>query len=89
MTRLFERQHNPHVVSWDGAGVFFVSALAFATGILIGVAAGILVAPHSGAYTRRQLQNLAEDVTERAASLAADAKEAIENAVEQGKRIVS
>lgn len=89
MTESIDRQHNQKSDGSDGAPVFLVCALAFATGVLVGIAAGILVAPHSGAYTRRRLQNLAEDVKERASGLAADAKEAAESVVAQGKRMVS
>jgi len=64
-------------------------AVMFLAGLTIGTMAGLLLAPHSGAYTRRQLQNLAEEVQEQASALASDAKEAVENAVEKGKRIVS
>ncbi|MDH4155367.1 MAG: YtxH domain-containing protein [Nitrospira sp.] len=57
-------------------------------GLAIGTVAGLLLAPHSGSYTRRQLQNLAEDVKEQASTLASEAKEAMETVVDQGKRIV-
>jgi len=60
----------------------------FLAGLTIGTTAGLLLAPHSGAYTRRQIQNLAEDVKEQASNLASEAKDAVGNVVEQGKRIV-
>jgi len=63
--------------------------VVFLAGVAIGSAAGLLLAPHSGAYTRRQLQNLSEDVREGASHLADEAKEAVENVLQQGKRIVS
>lgn len=63
-------------------------SVAFLAGLAMGAVAGLLLAPHSGAYTRRQLQNLAEDVKEQASDLAADTKEAVETAVQQSKRIV-
>jgi len=61
----------------------------FLAGLAIGGVAGLLLAPHAGAYTRRQIQNLAEDVKEQASNLASEAKDAVENVVQQGKRIVS
>jgi len=64
-------------------------AVMFLAGLTIGTMAGLLLAPHSGAYMRRQLQNLAEDVKEQASTLASEAKEAVENVVEQGKRIIT
>lgn len=89
MSEQDDRQNNQKTVGCDGAGVFLVGALTFAAGALLGVVAGILIAPHSGAYTRRQLQNLAEDVKEQASVLTADAKEAVEAVAQQGKRMVS
>jgi len=64
-------------------------AIMFLAGLTIGTMNGLLLAPHSGAYTRRQLQNLVEDVKEQASTLASEAKEAVENVAEQGKRIVT
>ncbi|MDH4098781.1 MAG: YtxH domain-containing protein [Nitrospira sp.] len=64
-------------------------AVMFLAGLAVGAAAGLLLAPHSGSYTRRQLQNLAEDVTERMVGLVGDAKDAVDEAVEKGKGIVS
>ncbi len=64
-------------------------SVMFLAGLAIGAVAGLMLAPHSGAYTRRQLQNLAEDVKEQASGLASEAKEAVENVVKEGKRIMS
>jgi gas vesicle protein len=66
-----------------------VMSVVFLAGMATGAVAALVLAPHSGAYTRRQLQNLAEDVKESASGLAADAKEAVEDVMDQGKRIVS
>ena len=63
--------------------------LMFLAGLTIGTTAGLLLAPHSGAYTRRQIKNLAEDMKEQMSNLASDAKDAVENVVQEGKRIVS
>jgi len=59
-------------------------AVMFLAGVAVGAAAGLLLAPHSGSYTRRQLQNLAEDVTERMVGLAGDAKDAVDDVMEKG-----
>lgn len=58
-----------------------LTSVMFGAGILLGVGIGVLLAPHSGAYTRRQLRNLAEDVGERAGSLVDDAQDAVKSAV--------
>lgn len=55
-------------------GCITVGGFAFVTGVIAGVAAGVLLAPHSGAYTRRQLRDLVEDVGERANCMAEDAR---------------
>jgi gas vesicle protein len=60
----------------------------FLAGVAIGTAAGVLLAPHSGAYTRRHLENLADEVKEQACILASDFKDAVENVVQEGKRII-
>jgi gas vesicle protein len=76
----------------DEARFLVIGGLAFATGLLVGVGTGLLLAPQSGARTRRQLGNLAEDVREEAVATAHDTKEvvsdAIDGVIERGKRFV-
>lgn len=74
---------------WDDTPTFMIGALGFATGLLVGVATGLLIAPRSGAYTRRQLHNLAEDLEEAASRLAHEAKRTFDETIEHGKRLVS
>ncbi len=88
MTEPFDQQQHQQFDGREGAGVVMVGAAAFAAGVLVGIAAGMLLAPHSGAYTRRRLHNLAEDFRERASGLAAEAEKAAESLVAQGKRMV-
>ena len=64
-----------------------VGLLAFLTGVTAGAMAGLLLAPHSGAYTRRQLQNLAEDLEEGAQSLVDESRRVVKDLVDQGKRL--
>ena len=59
-----------------------VSATALAAGFCAGVGTGILIAPKSGARTRRDLRNFAED-------MAKDTAEAVDKVIEQGKRFTS
>jgi len=63
--------------------------LSLLTGILVGGTAGVLYAPQSGARTRRQLANLAEDVRERAGQITEETAEAIEKLVERSRRFVA
>jgi gas vesicle protein len=65
------------------------SGVTFVTGLLVGVGAGLLMAPQSGARTRRQLRSLVEDAGERAGCMAIDAREALGRVVERGKRLVA
>ena len=56
-----------------------VSATALAAGFCAGVGTGILIAPKSGARTRRDLRNFAEDMAE-------DTAEAVDEIIDRGKR---
>ena len=62
--------------------------LALLTGIVLGTGLGLLLAPQSGARTRRQLRNMVEDATERVGEFADDAKETVNEVVERGKKFV-
>jgi gas vesicle protein len=62
--------------------------LALITGIVLGTGLGMLLAPQSGARTRRQLRNMVEDVTERAGEFADDAKDTMNDVVERGRKFV-
>lgn len=74
------------------AKYLIIGGLAFAAGLLVGVGTGILLAPQSGARTRRQIGSFVDDLREDATQLADDAKGAVEGAIdgviERGKRIV-
>jgi gas vesicle protein len=65
------------------------SASTFVAGLVAGIGAGILLAPQSGARTRRQLHNLAEDFGEQTGYILGDAKTSIGKVIEHGKRLVS
>jgi len=56
-----------------------VGATALVTGLCVGVGAGILFAPHSGARTRRHLRSFAEDRVE-------DTVEIADKVIERGRR---
>jgi gas vesicle protein len=58
----------------DNARPLIVGATALVTGLCVGVGAGVLFAPHSGARTRRYLRSFAEDMVE-------DTVEAVDNAI--------
>jgi gas vesicle protein len=64
------------------------AGLALLTGIVLGTGLGMLLAPQSGARTRRQLRNMVEDATERVGEMAEDAKESMSEVVERGRKFV-
>ena len=59
-----------------------ISTTAGLTGICFGIGAGVLLAPYSGARTRRQLKHFTEDVID-------DTKEAIEYVIDRGKHLMA
>ena len=64
-------------------------AFAFLAGAIIGAGAALLLAPQTGAETRRLLKNYAEKAEEEALEKAKEAKATIEKAVEQGKQFIN
>jgi gas vesicle protein len=56
-----------------------MGATALVTGLCVGVGAGILFAPYSGARTRRHLRSFAEDRVE-------DTVEIADKVIERGRR---
>jgi gas vesicle protein len=72
----------------DQAQTAVVASLTFVIGLLAGIGTGLLLAPQSGARTRRQIRSLAEDFGERAGEMAEDAKDAVQGAIDRGKQFV-
>ncbi len=62
--------------------------LALITGLVLGTGLGFLLAPQSGSRTRRKLRHMAEDAGERVNEFTEDARDAMNHAVERGKRFV-
>ena len=65
-----------------------MSMTAFFTGLVAGIGTGLLLAPQSGARTRRQLHSLTQDPQEETSHMLADAKTSIGKTIEQGKCLV-
>ncbi len=76
----------------NDARLLIIGGLAFATGLLVGVGTGLLIAPQAGSRTRRQIGNFVEDLREDATNIAGEAKDAVEDALdgvlERGKSLV-
>ena len=68
---------------WTGIGM-----TGFFAGFMAGIGAGLLLAPQSGARTRRQLENLAKDLQEDTSHMLGAAKTSIGNVIEQSKSLV-
>ncbi len=64
-------------------------AFAFLAGAVIGAGAALLLAPQSGAETRKLLKSYAEKAEEEALEKAKEAKVALDKAIEQGKQFVN
>ena len=64
-------------------------AFAFLAGAIIGVGAALLLAPQSGAETRKLLRSYAEKAEEEALAKAKEAKVSLDKAIEQGKQFVN
>ena len=62
-----------------------VSMTAFLAGLVAGIGTGLLLAPQSGARTRRQLHGLAKDLQEESNYMLGDAKASLGKAFGQGK----
>ena len=63
--------------------------LLFITGMLVGVGTGLLIAPESGARTRRRLKRYAEDMGEHISDFAEDTRTKVEDLVDRGKELVT
>jgi len=61
----------------------------FLAGMAVGVGTGLLVAPESGARTRRRLREYAEDLGDQITDLADEAKVKVGKFVDRGKDLVS
>jgi len=72
----------------DGTRGIGMSTTTFFAGLLAGIGAGLLLAPQSGARTRRQLENLAKDLQEDTSHMLGDAKTSIGKVIDQGKSLV-
>lgn len=58
--------------------------LLLLTGIVVGAGAGVLLAPASGARTRRRLGVMVEDLREKGGEIAADARWHLDRVIERG-----
>ena len=65
-----------------------ISTTTFFAGLMAGIGAGLLLAPQSGARTRRQLENLAKDLQEDTSHMLGDVKISIGKVIDQGKSLV-
>jgi hypothetical protein len=71
----------------SGTSSRWLSAATFIAGFVSGIGAGIILAPQSGARTRRQLHNLAHDLEEQTGHFVGDAKASLNRMIERGKRL--
>jgi len=60
----------------------------FLAGVAVGVGTGLLIAPESGARTRRRLRDYAEDLGDQITDLADETKVKVGKFVDRGKDFV-
>jgi gas vesicle protein len=60
---------------------------AFVLGGMIGAGVALLLAPQSGADTRRKMEELADDLKEKAADYASTTKEKVVSTVDKAKEL--
>jgi gas vesicle protein len=72
----------------EGTRCIGMSTTAFFAGLVAGIGTGLLLAPQSGARTRRQLHSLAKDLQEESNYMLGDAKTSLGKVIEQGKSLV-
>ncbi|RMH09454.1 MAG: YtxH domain-containing protein [Nitrospirae bacterium] len=65
------------------------ASLGFLSGVVMGLGLGVLVAPQSGSRTRRHLRTMVEDMSEQAGEWVEDAKVALEDLIDRGKKLVA
>jgi gas vesicle protein len=70
----------------EGTRCTGMSATAFFAGLVAGIGTGLLLAPQSGARTRRQLHSLAKDLQEESNYMLDDAKTSLGKVFGQGKQ---
>ena len=63
-------------------------AIAFIGGAILGGAAGLLLAPKSGRYTRKELKKYANKVSKEVVDVAQRTKAGFEAAVEKGRSLL-
>ncbi|GIW54890.1 MAG: hypothetical protein KatS3mg082_1294 [Nitrospiraceae bacterium] len=61
---------------------------AFASGVLLGTVAGLLLAPKSGEETRRQLRGYARKAEEEMLEQAREARAALDETIERSKQFL-
>lgn len=72
----------------DDTRCLLVAGIMFFSGLMLGMATGVLLAPQSGSRTRRHLLSMVEDASERANEWVDDAKEAVNEVVDRGRKMV-
>lgn len=62
--------------------------LSFLLGGVVGAGLALLLAPQSGAETRKKLRELTEDVREKASEYVGQAREKVVSSLEKGKHVI-
>lgn len=72
----------------DDTRCLMVASIMFFSGLMLGLATGVLLAPQSGSRTRRNLLSMVGDAGERANEWVGDAKETVNEVVDRGRKMM-
>ena len=72
----------------DDTRCLMVAGIMFFSGLMLGLATGVLLAPQAGSRTRRDLLSMVEDASERANEWVGDAKETVNEVVDRGRKMM-
>jgi gas vesicle protein len=70
-------------------GNIFAGMVTFSAGVIVGAAAGFLLAPRSGKETRKHLKLMADETGEHMSRITDETKQVFSGVVKHGKQLVN
>ncbi len=66
-----------------------IAGMSFMTGLLLGLGTGILLAPQTGAETRRRVGEAVDDTSKQVGKWVENAKDTVQDLSQEGTKLVS